>query len=730
METHDDYKTVDRVGLCDVCQDIKSWNPQKFPSQVRYRGDPRPHPQPNMFPHHRTSASFHAAVQNQCYICTNFNLLQRRLKLEKEEEVHLVKNCSKTCYYTTYKTVILLGQKGTCLVYIERASLTMPFVIYDSKGMTLLSSEEGHYRITGYLVYPSPVTLPLNTFGDENRATFRSWYNDCLTRHNCGSAAISISWTPTRLLDLGTSTSSEWKLCIPKLDRTLVPQYTTMSYRWGDGQFLKLTSRLMDSFRSGKLIKSLPRAFQDAISVTKDLGIRFLWIDALCIIQDDEDDFHNECAQMSNIYRYSNCNIVAACGRDPFTTMFQERCFDSLQIGQFKSVWNSDNSTHVDQYDFDQVVDMNYLWNDFLDCTVFTRGWIFQELHLPSRLLYFGKNQVHWVCLNQSVCDIWPNNEPPIPPGQASHKLVDSLKYTKVELSTQIWYSLVESYSRLSFTVAEDRLLALSGLANTFFDRTQDEYFAGHWEMGFERSLSWYRGNRYRPICRDRIESHIQVPQRSSHIAPSWSWASVDASVSFDLSSAALFCVNIQDIYLEVKATNSHPFGRVTSGALLLLALSKTTTVSPDLKLQIPQFETESIQTELWWDFPEYANLYAGKEVILIVTGTELQDLSRSKGPKIVFKPELIVHSLVLKVDENDPRRYKRIGAYFVRCFSKEERISLNSDLGVHFFGSGFENERLAFNVLLREFGLEIVNDETHGVCPIDRAKLRYFMII
>jgi hypothetical protein len=180
--------------------------------------------------------------------------------------------------------------------------------------------------------------LSASTSSRPTRSLLQSWLKTCSEQHsNCDHPSIG-DWTPTRVLDLGI-TSSTWKLCIPAVDRVPVPRYTTMSYCWGDAHFLKLTSDDLETFRSGLPISSLPQAFQDAISITRDLGIRFIWIDALCIFQDLKDDFARECTSMSKIYTNSSCNIVATFGKSPHKSLFRARNYRALQTGKSVTAW-------------------------------------------------------------------------------------------------------------------------------------------------------------------------------------------------------------------------------------------------------------------------------------------------------------------------------------------------------------------------------------------------------
>jgi hypothetical protein len=104
--------------------------------------------------------------------------------------------------------------------------------------------------------------------------------------------------------------------------------YRTLSYCWGQGKKLlcKKRSGSYEQFKQELPVDdSMPKTFRDALKVTRVLGYRFLWIDALCIVQDDPDDVRNEMAMMGDIYQQSALTIFAANGPDTDSGLFSKR---------------------------------------------------------------------------------------------------------------------------------------------------------------------------------------------------------------------------------------------------------------------------------------------------------------------------------------------------------------------------------------------------------------------
>jgi Heterokaryon incompatibility protein (HET) len=101
-------------------------------------------------------------------------------------------------------------------------------------------------------------------------------------------------------------------------------QYVTLSHCWGQQKFLTTTKETLPLRTKGIEWDSMPRTFQDAATITRRLGFQYLWIDALCIIQDSEIDWETESAKMGSIYQDSVLTIAASDARDGRGGCFSE----------------------------------------------------------------------------------------------------------------------------------------------------------------------------------------------------------------------------------------------------------------------------------------------------------------------------------------------------------------------------------------------------------------------
>ncbi|EHK23417.1 uncharacterized protein TRIVIDRAFT_131204, partial [Trichoderma virens Gv29-8] len=93
--------------------------------------------------------------------------------------------------------------------------------------------------------------------------------------------------------------------------------YTTLSYCWGQYDKCRSLKANLYAHKHNIVFNELPSVFQQAITFTRALQIRYLWIDALCIVQDDSDDFTREIAIMDDIYKGGFCRIAITSCKAP-----------------------------------------------------------------------------------------------------------------------------------------------------------------------------------------------------------------------------------------------------------------------------------------------------------------------------------------------------------------------------------------------------------------------------
>ncbi|KAH9205432.1 heterokaryon incompatibility protein-domain-containing protein, partial [Leptodontidium sp. 2 PMI_412] len=328
----------------------------------------------------------------------------------------------------------------------------------------------------------------------------------------------TLEYVPTRLLDLRNISSGTWRICVPSEDSTGVVAYATISYCWGDIPFLKLTQQLLPDFRAGKPVSQLPQLFQDAMMITKHLGLQYIWIDALCIVQDSEEDWNNEAAEMAEIYSSTVINIIAAACRSPSESLFKARDLRSCHVGRFWPSWNTTDSFFATLHSVDSIMEIESIRRDFENAPTSRRGWILQERVLPSRRLYFFRTQLYYVCRSSEACEIFPDV---VPNRLKSYNEIYDLPLPSQQQSPfHNWNFLAEEYSKCSLTSLGDKKIALSGLVKAFRRETGDDYVEGLWKSQLPWTLGW-SGSAY---------SHRR--RLALNIAPTWSWLSIDGQIN------------------------------------------------------------------------------------------------------------------------------------------------------------------------------------------------------
>ena len=120
-----------------------------------------------------------------------------------------------------------------------------------------------------------------------------------------GCPRISMNILPSRVIDVE-------KICLHETEGRETGNYVALSYCWGGDQKMKTTKENIASKKISIKLEHLPRTLQDAIQVCRQLAIRYLWIDALCIIQDNDDDKTRELSQMALIYNRATLVVSAS----------------------------------------------------------------------------------------------------------------------------------------------------------------------------------------------------------------------------------------------------------------------------------------------------------------------------------------------------------------------------------------------------------------------------------
>jgi len=306
-------------------------------------------------------------------------------------------------------------------------------------------------------------------------------------------------------------------------------------------------------------LSDLPLVFQDTIFLTRKLQIRYLWIDAICIIQDSAEDWRRQSSNMMSIYELCWLN-VSACGSEVDQELFLKRNTRLTRRARLPASFSSIRST-PDGSDEPSVY--VHLASEFYAKAAYEgflskRGWVMQERILSPRTVYFAKEELFWECSTHTASEaapwgqvddsVWPmiklNSPNGLPtmsrylPDYSTDAFSKNQKYNLdsflsihnavLEEMWGYWNRVIESFSSLDLTNHLDRLPAIEGLARALhkyhiqggsFD---EEYCDGHWIGDMHRSLLWSPAD---------TAASTEYRNLRTQTAPSWSWASYDNGV-------------------------------------------------------------------------------------------------------------------------------------------------------------------------------------------------------
>jgi hypothetical protein len=368
---------------------------------------------------------------------------------------------------------------------------------------------------------------------------------------------------PTRVIEV-IKGKTNWRLRLHHPNPSTKKPYVALSYCWGGDQVIKTTKHTIKAWTVSLPFEILPKTIQDAIIVTSKLNILYLWVDALCIIQDDAEDMAREISQMAHIYYAAMITVAASRAKTVNEGFLQVRdagnpphlIFElpyQTTKGELGSVTLVNPMRGRDTYSLDP-----------LD----TRAWSFQEKLVSPRLLDYRSRQLRWECRlsgdRTQYVDGWKDLDSNYPFGSSRDWLFNDpdLIYTKHEEHLKEWSRVVDSYSTRSLTFFSDKLPALSAAADVFGSVLSDDYVAGMWKNALRFNLCWRRKTVWIPsIARPR-----------AYQAPSWSWASINEPVT--MYSPNDFHVidskfTLQILHCHVRlADEKVPHGAVTSGVL------------------------------------------------------------------------------------------------------------------------------------------------------------------
>ncbi|KAF4835116.1 putative protein kinase [Colletotrichum tropicale] len=411
---------------------------------------------------------------------------------------------ANACKKAEVSNEVLLQRYGSTLK-INDAPLPLLSIVRDPGG----NSEIPKYVQVGFPNLP-PTRHPLHF------EIIRQWLKECdndPAHDNC--QCDENPKLPTRLLDVQTST-------IRLIDTEgLQGQYLALSHPWGDpvkhSHFCTYTSNIQ-KHKAGIDFSILPDTFKDAVTITRELDIKYLWIDSLCIIQGPDGDFTEQSKHMEDVFSSAYCVLAAsrAAGQcDGFLGDRVGRDYITFSRGE-------DEVYHVCE-------EIDNFQRDVIDGALNQRGWVLQERALARRTIYFTEKQTYWECGGGIRCETFTKLKNNIAAFLGDPKFPEvAMRSTRGEM-IYLYQMFYQQYSKLQFSKVEDRPFAIAGLEKRLLQGFTTRGGYGVFDDGkglLHRSLLW---------CRSLggTLGRIKFPVEKKIFVPTWSWMAYEGGIDY-----------------------------------------------------------------------------------------------------------------------------------------------------------------------------------------------------
>ncbi|KAF9694533.1 hypothetical protein EKO04_007583 [Ascochyta lentis] len=373
-------------------------------------------------------------------------------------------------------------------------------------------------------------------------------------------------------------------------------QYVTLSHCWGGAVSHQLIRENYDDFVRGILIKDLPKTFQDAVYFAASIEeVGYIWIDSLCIIQRDAQDWLEQSAVMDRVYSETFLNLSATASLNSNGGLFRQGDFEELEETEVlldieglplacdrKALTTCPVKRKRHFLRRCVVVDISFWANKVEKGPVNTRGWVLQERLMSPRVLHFCWDQIGWECCCSGDTQVATveSTHPKDPKSQQSryHNIIEGIRQKTIgahngaDTTTQspldLWAAVVNTYTKTAISFPKDKLIAISGLAKIIAEETKCGYVAGLWRKDIEIQLLWFIEPAF-----DRFNRSFSNPAKipGNYYAPSFSWAAVDVTghgITYARIANRSLLIRIEDVAVQTLTDNE--FGLVSKARIVL----------------------------------------------------------------------------------------------------------------------------------------------------------------
>ncbi|KAK3684180.1 heterokaryon incompatibility protein-domain-containing protein [Podospora appendiculata] len=357
---------------------------------------------------------------------------------------------------------------------------------------------------------------------------------NCHKNHECSSKYRWSSRNPPWLLEI---LHGDFVRLIKGPEQLV--EYVVLSYSWGDPTTMPASewarikaagtkSKNRDGIPVPERLRpfsktELPETMQDAITITKNLGYSYIWIDNVCIPKGTNWD--TEAGTMHEVYGNAVFTLAASASTKATDPLLKDRAAWShrSKACKLREQWLHNTSMPM---------------NDVrLHSPASERAWTLQEERLSPRILYWAAQRWYWSCPEEQITELSALSYPShllkgtvASPWSTPHQFLEVCRSGDDAQLHDEWLDIVEAYTRRDLCQPKDRFLAIAGLAVRFYNAkaeisttsvaATEEYLAGLWRDNLAKHLAW--------SCATAVHSERNL----QHIAPSWSWASLPLRVA------------------------------------------------------------------------------------------------------------------------------------------------------------------------------------------------------
>ncbi|KAF4873432.1 Ankyrin-repeat domain containing transcription coregulator asaA [Colletotrichum siamense] len=366
------------------------------------------------------------------------------------------------------------------------------------------------------------------------------------------------STLPTRVLNVGSEDREPFLF----EGHGLKERYCILSYCWGLSGNATTTKNNFSHRKQGIPLESLPTLLRQAVIVARSLGYKYLWIDALCIIQDDADDWAREAAVMHELYSRADLALTSLVAADSRDSLFVSRSRETarpipLKIGLPKKYRHTFNEG---VFEFAAYPSQHHHKDEGFEGPVHQRAWTLQEYLMSTRVLYFGPGILHWDCLYSYHIETNPEARCYIAKLSSRHSRdldtrrrlrravktfqQQGLSHNDIASPIEVWQSQVEEFTQRKLTKQSDRIPAFLAISKVLCKAGGDEFAGGLWT-----------GKHLIPSMCWRLEQAEEANIRG----PSWTWGSRSGAVSYDLCRHPGKMIPVSSVILvDISPDRSH----------------------------------------------------------------------------------------------------------------------------------------------------------------------------